>query len=95
MKRRNFSADFKAKVAKVALRNDQTVKEIASQFEIHPIMVSKWKKLASEGLVSVFEDKRILKKTDDKEEETKRLYEEIGKLKMQLDWLKKKCGIES
>ena len=89
MKRRTFSSDFKAKVAKAALKNDRSVKEIAAQFEIHPMMVSKWKRQASENLFSVFEDKRASNKNVNYDEETRSLYEEIGKLKTQLNWLKK------
>jgi len=95
MKRRTFSSDFKAKVAKAAMKNDRSIKEIAAQFEIHPMMVSKWKKQASENLFSIFDDKRSSSKSTDNDEETRTLYEEIGKLKMQLKWLKKKFRIDS
>lgn len=94
MKRRTFSSDFKAKVAKAALKNDRSVKEIAAQFEIHPMMVSKWKKQASENLPSIFEDKHASSKGADHDKETRALYEEIGQLKMQLKWLKKKFGVD-
>jgi transposase-like protein len=93
MKRRTHSAAFKAKVALAALRNDRTLAEIATEFELHPLQITKWKKQALESFPTLFEDGRNKKGKNDPEEEKKALYEEIGKLKMQLDWVKKKCSI--
>lgn len=92
-KRRTHSAAFKAKVATAALRNDRTLAEIAEEFELHPLQITKWKKQVLENLPTIFEDGRSPKRKNDLEEEKKTLYEEIGKLKMQLDWVKKKYGI--
>lgn len=93
MKRRTHSAAFKAKVAMAALKNDRTLAEIATEFEIHPLQIARWKKQAQENLSVLFEDGRCKKGKSDPEEEKKALYEEIGKLKMKLDWVKKKCGL--
>ncbi len=56
-KRRNFSAQFKAKVALEALRGEHTLSELAARYEIHPNMITNWKKRAREGLVDVFAGK--------------------------------------
>ena len=93
MKRKTHSPEFKAKVALTAMKNQCTLSEMASEFGVHPIQISKWKKIASEGLSRVFSDGRS-RESKNHEEEKKLLYEEIGKLKMQLDWVKKKCGFE-
>jgi len=90
-KRRRFGAQFKAKVALEALKNNRTTNEIASNFSIHPNQVSQWKKQAIEGLSEVFSNgvARSLKK---EEELRNQLYQQIGQLKVELDWLKKKTG---
>jgi transposase-like protein len=91
-KRRRHGAAFKAKVALEALRMQSTVQELAGRFEVHPQQVAQWKRQALEGLEAVFAAKR---QTDRKaiEEEQARLFEEIGRLKVELDWLKKKAGL--
>ena len=53
-KRRNHSAEFKAKVALAAIRGDGTMAELASRYDIHPNMITKWKRQAGEGLVGIF-----------------------------------------
>ena len=93
MKRRTYSPVFKARVALAAMKNQSTISEIATEHGVHPIQISKWKKIAQDGLPKVFVDGRS-REIQSHEEEKKMLYEEIGKLKVQLDWLKKKCGLE-
>lgn len=90
-KRRNHSAEFKAKVALAALKEHLTLTELGSEFQIHPVQIVKWKKQAQEYLKEVFCDKRSRKS---EKEEKRTLYEEIGKLKVQLEWLKKKLGVD-
>ena len=90
-KRRIHSAQFKAKVAMEALRGAETLSEIGQRYEVHPVVVSQWKKELGEHAATLFEGKRGPKKTCVADEE--RLYEEIGRLKMELDWLKKKSGL--
>ncbi len=92
-KRKTFSAQQKAKVALEAIRGIKTVNEIAQQFGIHPTQVSHWKRELQEQAGALFEGKRGPKATADPEGNPERLYSEIGRLKMELDWLKKKSGI--
>jgi transposase len=86
------SPAFKAKVAMEALREEKTSSEIASQYQIHPTQIRKWKSEAANSLVDFFSSKK--KKTGmEKEEFIGQLYQQIGQLKVELDWLKKKSGL--
>jgi transposase-like protein len=91
-KRKVFSGEFKAKVALEAIRGVKTVNEIAQEFGVHPTQVGQWKKDVLEQAGSLFEAKRGPKPVDESAS-PERLYSEIGRLKMELDWLKKKSGI--
>jgi len=89
--RTNRSPEFKAKVALAALRGDQTLNELATQYGVHPNQITSWKRLAQDQLVAIFESKRArTSKADEKLKEE--LYRQIGQLKVELDWLKKKSG---
>jgi transposase-like protein len=91
-KRRVHTAEFKAKVGLEAVRGMKTISEIAQAYGVHPVLVGQWKKEILEHAGALFESKRGPKpKTDDKSGED-RLYGEIGRLKMEVDWLKKKLG---
>ena len=89
--RKHYSAEQKAKIAVTALKGQQTVNEIASDFGVHPTQVSQWKKQLLDDAPQVF-----AAGADRRAEETDtlvaRLYQEIGQLKVELDWLKKKSG---
>lgn len=91
-KRRQHSPEFKAKVALAALRGDKTANQLASEYDIHPLLVGQWKKAAVEGLADVFASRRATREKDT-EELTASLYQQIGQLKVELDWLKKKSGL--
>ncbi len=91
-KRKNFTGEFKAKVALEAIRGIKTVNEIGQEFSIHPTQVGLWKKELQEQAASLFDVKRGTKPVDTSAS-PERLYSEIGRLKMELDWLKKKSGI--
>jgi transposase len=94
--RKSYTGKFKTTVVLEILKEEKTISEIASQYEVHPNQLSKWRKEAITGLASVLEDGR---RKSDKEKEalekkTQELYTEIGKLTTQLNWLKKKSGIK-
>lgn len=90
-KRRQHSAQFKAQVGLDALKGIEPVHAIAAKHGVHPVQVSQWKKEAAERLPEVFAGKPDVDAVEAKERE-KELYEEIGRLKMELEWLKKKVG---
>lgn len=87
--RKNHNAQFKFKVALEAAKESQTINELAGQFGVHPSQISRWKQqLITEG-ASVFTS-NIAKKGRRQEVEQAELFEQIGRLKMELEWLKKK-----
>lgn len=90
-KRKVHSAEFKAKVGLEAVRGARTINEIGQQYGVHPVLVGQWKKEILERAGMLFEGKRGPKPTTHADED--RLYGEIGRLKMELDWLKKKSGL--
>ena len=90
-KRKSYTAEFKARVAIAAIKGQETINEIASRYEVHPNLVSLWKKQAQEDLPGVFSDRRG-RDARDEEQLRDRLYQQIGQLKVELDWLKKKTG---
>jgi len=88
-KRRLHSAEFKAKVAVAAIRGDRTLSEVASTFGVHPVQITQWKKQALAVLPDAFTKRRDTE-AEDHEALKAALYQEIGQLKVELDWLKKK-----
>ena len=91
-KRKVFSGEFKAKIALEAVRGIKTVNEIAQEYGVHPTQVGQWKRELQEQAAGLFEVRRGAKPVD-QSASPDRLYSEIGRLKMELDWLKKKSGI--
>jgi len=92
-KKRNFhSPEFKAKVGLEAVRGMKTINEIGQEYGVHPGQVGDWKKEILEQAKTLFEGKRGPKPLAE-HKEPERLYSEIGKLKVELDWLKKKSGM--
>ena len=92
--RKQYSGELKAKIALEAIKGLRTVSEIAGAYEVHPTQVAQWKKQALEQLPEVFSDRRVrIEKAD--EELKAQLYQQIGQLKVELDWLKKKSGLGS
>jgi len=89
-RRRRHSAQFKFEVALEAAKGLQTASQIASEREVHPNQISQWKKQLLEEGVAIFSQKTFLKEKKQVEQE-KELYEQIGRLKMELEWLKKKA----
>lgn len=90
-KRRKFTSAFKAKVALAAIRGEGTLAELAGRFQVHANQVGAWKKQAIEGLADSLSDGRGRREKEDEEHEAK-LYQQIGQLQFELDWLKKKAG---
>ena len=90
-KRRLHSPDLKAKVGLEALKGIEPVHAIAAKYQVHPVQVSQWKKEAAERLPEVFARKADQNALEAKAREDE-LYRKIGRLEMELDWLKKKAG---
>ena len=90
--RRVHPSAFKAKVAVDALKEQKTIAELASQYAIHPTQITKWKKQALEILAQGFSGKREQKQKHDIDL-IQELYRQIGRLKVEVDFLKKKMGI--
>ncbi len=89
-KRRAFGAAFKAKVALAAVRGDKTTAQLASQFAVHTSQVTAWKKQLLDQAAGLFEDGRG--RRDESAANEQELYEQIGRLKMEVEWLKKKSA---
>lgn len=90
--RKTYTTDFKVKIALEAIKGQRTINEIASHYGVHPNQVTQWKKQAIESLPDVFSAKRERAAEDD-EALKGQLYQQIGQLKVELDWLKKKVGL--
>jgi transposase len=90
--RRVHPPAFKARVAVEAIKEQKTIAELSSQFEVHSTQITKWKQRALAGLESLFSDHAIkIKERDDGL--IRSLYEQVGQLKVENDWLKKKIGL--
>lgn len=84
--RRKFSADFKAKVALEAIKNQQTLAELAVKFDVNPVMISKWKAEFLENMSAVFEKKGA---AEPESVDAQELYAQIGQLRVENEFLKK------
>jgi putative transposase len=92
--RRRHAAAFKAKVAMEAAKQTKTVAELAKTYQVHPVQISQWKKQLLDGVEDLFRDGRH-REREEGEARQAELYEKIGRLNMEIDWLKKRvarCG---
>jgi transposase-like protein len=92
--RKQYSGEFKARVVLQALKGQHTLNEIASKYGVHPVQVAQWKRRALGELPHVFADRRA-HEVRAAEEEKSRLYEQVGRLKVELEWLKKNSAVSS
>lgn len=90
--RRVHPPAFKAKVAIEAIKETKTIAELASQYAIHPTQITKWKRIALDIITQGFSTQQKHREHDDREL-IQELYRQIGRLKVEVDFLKKKMGI--
>ncbi len=89
--KRKFSKEFKAKVALAALKEDKTIAELSSMFDVHANMIGRWAKQAKKQLPEIFANKQ--EKQADKDKLIEELYQRIGQLSVEGEWLKKKLNL--
>jgi len=90
--RRTFDPAFKAKVAAEALKERHSLSELAARFELQPNTISLWKQRAIDYLPNAFQDGRKKEAIDNRQALESELYQQIGQLKMEVEWLKKKSN---
>lgn len=92
MHKKKYGVEFMAKVALAALQKDKTMAEVSSQYKVHSTQITRWRQRALEGLVEIFRVKPI-QKDEEKEKLVEELYRQIGRLKVENEWLKKKSAV--
>jgi transposase len=90
--RKRYDSIFKAKVVLESLKNEKTIAELASDYGVHPNQITQWRKQALEDLPTLFSSNQA-RKDKAYEEEKEELLKQIGQLKVEVEWLKKKSGI--
>ena len=90
-KRKRHPAAFKAKVALEAAKQTKTVAELAKTFQVHPVQISQWKKQLLDGAEAIFRDGRRRERAEGEAAQAE-LYEKIGRLNMEVEWLKKRSA---
>lgn len=88
-KRKQYSGAFKAKVGLEAMIGIKTTAQIAREYQVHPLLVTQWKKVLRDRMPEIFEKAKVV--DDDSERTIAALHQKIGQLTVDLDWLKKKC----
>ena len=92
--RKRYDSRFKAQVVLEALKNDRTIAELASEHGVHANQITKWKRVVLDELPGIFSTKRERDQRDNEALQAE-LYRQIGQMKVELDWLKKKVGVFS
>ena len=90
--RKRFSPEFIAKISLAAIKGEKTIAELSSKYEVHRTQITKWRKQAIDGLVDIFKSKRR-KCKQDKDKLIDELYRQIGRLKVENEWFKKKSAL--
>lgn len=90
--KRVHSAEFKLQVVLALMKQEKTMSQICSEFRIHSTQARRWKEKALEGMKGSLNGTGVSQKLEDNAELIEELYKQIGKLKVELDWLKKKLG---
>ena len=93
-KRKKYSDGFKARVALDAIKGQKTINELASEYGVHPNQISNWKKKLITGSADIFSRSKDLE-AESQEIEKDKLYQQIGKLKVEVDFLKKTAGYKT
>jgi transposase len=93
-KRKNYSDNLKARVALDAIKGQKTSNELASEYGIHPNQIGQWKKKLIDGSSEIF-SRGKKREAESHEAERDRLYQQIGKLQVEVDWLKKTAGYKT
>ena len=88
--RRRHRSEFKARVALEALKGQKTLNELASEFGVHPVQIAQWKRQLLDASTGIFEGGSTSRRELEQEHLVERLYQEIGQLKVDVDWLRKK-----
>jgi len=91
MQRKRYSSDLKARIVIEAIREQRTLNEIAKEYGPHPVQISKWKKQVLEALPGIFSERSARNEVDQQALQA-RLYQQIGQLQVEVDWLKKGLG---
>lgn len=92
--RKQYTAKFKARVVVEAMRGEKTLNQLGSQFGLHPVQIAHWRRTALDHLEDLFVDGRTRREGDaGHEADRDALFEEIGRLKVELDFVKKKAGM--
>ncbi len=90
--RKRHSAAFKAQVALEAAKQSKTIAELAKQHQVHPVQISQWKKQLLDGIETLFQGGTTARRHDPEKLQTD-LYEQLGRLQMELAWVKKKAAL--
>jgi len=93
--RKQYSATFKADAIKELLKEEKTISQLAAQLGVHPSQLKEWKKIALQGLPELFNrENKVGEQAKVHEQQVNELYNEIGRLTTQVNWLKKKSGLK-